>query len=183
MLRAKKKRPIITFGHPGLIQKTEAIQLVDQEILELVREMFAIMYAAPGVGLAAPQVNVHKQLCVVGFEEKGEFIEHALINPRITTSFGEEINYDEGCLSFPGIHAKVMRPSGVIVEAIGLDEKPLTLRAGGLLARVLQHEIDHLSGVLFIDRLAEHERRHVANALERLQERSLKKFGISCKNT
>jgi len=179
MFRARKKRPILTYGHPGLIQPPEAVKNVDQEIREIVQEMFAVMYAAPGVGLAAPQVNIHKQICVIGFDEGMEQIELALINPRITSSFGEEVNFDEGCLSFPGIHAQVMRPSGVTVEAIGLDEKPFILRAEGFLARVLQHEIDHLNGVLFIDRMVKQQRQQIENALERLKEKSLKKFGLS----
>ena len=179
MLRARKKRPIITFGHPGLVQKPEIVKKVDQEIREIVEEMFSIMYAAPGVGLAAPQVNIHKRICVIGLDDGPEEIELALINPRITSFFGEETNIDEGCLSFPGIHAQVMRPSGVTVEAIGLDEKPIKFRAEGYFARVLQHEIDHLNGVLFIERLAERERRQIANALERLRGKSIKKFGLS----
>jgi peptide deformylase len=179
MLRARKNRPILTFGHPGLIQAAEEIKKVDQDIRDLAAEMFDIMYAAPGVGLAAPQVNIHKRICVIGFEEGPQQIELTLINPRITSLFGEEENYDEGCLSFPGIHAHVMRPSGVVVEAIGLDGKPFSLRTEGFLARVLQHEIDHLNGVLFIERLAERERRQMANALERLREKSLKKYGLS----
>jgi len=183
MLRAKKKRPIITFGHPGLLQAAKDVKKVDQEIHEIIQEMFDVMYAAPGVGLAAPQLNVHKRICVVSVEDDdGEDFELALINPRITSYFGEETIFDEGCLSFPGIHAKILRPFGVTVEAIAPNENEISLRADGLLARVLQHEIDHLNGILFIEHFAERERQNTANALERLKGKSLKKFGLPPQN-
>lgn len=170
---------IITYGHPDLITPSAPVQAVDQEIRELVRDMLRTMYRAPGVGLAAPQVDVLKRVCVVGFDEDGQHHELAIINPKITDHFGQETGYDEGCLSVPGIHSVVYRPSGIMVEGIGMNEEPLRFLAEGFMARVLQHEIDHLDGILFVDRLGANEREKVAHTLERLEARTRKKLSAS----
>ena len=175
LLRPKNTLDIITFGHPDLVQPSAPVDRVDQEIRELVRDMLRTMYKAPGVGLAAPQVDVLKRVCVVGFDEDGRHEELALINPRITGYFGQESGYDEGCLSVPGIHSVVFRPSGIMVEGISLQEEPIRFQAEGFMARVLQHEIDHLDGILFVDRLGPAEREKLAQQLARLEARTQKK--------
>ncbi|MDR2733326.1 MAG: peptide deformylase [Spirochaetota bacterium] len=179
MPRVSKKLSIIHYGHPSLLRAAKPVSAVDQEIRELAVEMISMMYAAPGVGLAAPQVNVSRHMCVIGVDEGREKTELVLINPKIVSVFGLEMVMEEGCLSFPGIHTHIIRPSGVEIEAIGLDEKPIKLRAEGFLARVIQHEIDHLNGVLFIDYLAEQERQRLENSLERLKGKTIKKFGLA----
>lgn len=176
MLRHKNTLDIITYGHPDLVRPSAPIERVDQEIRELIRDMFRTMYKAPGVGLAAPQVHVLKRLCVIGFDEGGRHEELALINPRITGFFGPESSYDEGCLSVPGIHSVILRPSGVMVEAIDVNEQPLKFQVDGFMARVLQHEIDHLDGVLFVDRLESNERESLSRSLERIEARAQKKL-------
>lgn len=176
LLRPQNTLKIITFGHPDLVQASAPVKRVDQEIKELVHDMLRTMYKAPGVGLAAPQVDVLKRVCVVGFDENGRHEELALINPRITDYFGQETGYDEGCLSFPGIHSVVFRPSGIMVEAIDLQEEPVRFYAEGFMARVLQHEIDHLDGVLFVDRLEPAAREKLVQQLARLEARTRKKY-------
>jgi len=177
--RAPQKHAIIHYGHPALVQIAQPVAVVDQEIRELVIEMFSIMYAAPGVGLAAPQLDISKQICVIGTEDGQEKIELALINPKIVSVFGLEMVMDEGCLSVPGIHAQIIRPYGAVIEAIGLDEKPIKLRLEGFPARVAQHEIDHLNGVLFIDYLSAQERQRFEHSLDRLREKTIKKIGLA----
>ena len=178
MLRAKNKHEIITWGHPELVKPSLEVPRVDAEMRELVAEMFVTMYKARGSGLAAPQIGIHKRLCVVGFEERGKLTELAIFNPRITLSFGEECGYDEGCLSIPGLYSLVLRPAGITVEGIGLDEEPVSLNAEGFLARVLQHEIDHLDGTLFVDRLTPERRAAAEEALARLELRTRKRFHL-----
>ena len=178
MLRAKGKHEIITWGHPELVRPSLEIPRVDAEIRELVSEMFVTMYKARGSGLAAPQIGIHKRLCVIGFEERGQLTELAIINPKITLSFGEECGYDEGCLSIPGLYSLVLRPAGIAVEGIGLDEEPVSIKTEGFLARVLQHEIDHLDGVLFVDRLSPERRTAAEAALERIEQRTRKRFQL-----
>ncbi|HPH03913.1 MAG TPA: peptide deformylase [Spirochaetota bacterium] len=179
LLRSKNLLDIITYGHPDLTIPSAPVHAVDQEIRELVRDMLRTMYRAPGVGLAAPQVDVLKRVCVVGFDEDGEHHELAIINPRITGHFGQETGYDEGCLSVPGIHSIVYRPAGILVEGIDINEEPLKFHAEGFLARVLQHEIDHLDGILFVDRLEAAAKEKVTQSLDRLQARTLKKIAGS----
>jgi peptide deformylase len=140
---------ILNHTHPALRSKAQPVQRVDKEIRRLIRDMMETMRAAPGIGLAAPQVGVLKQVIVFDTGEDG--CSGALVNPRIVRSEGEATDV-EGCLSIPGLQGMVPRAAAVVVQ--GLDERgrPVEIQADGLLARVLQHEIDHLHGVLFIDR-------------------------------
>lgn len=125
---------------------------VDDKIRRLAADMAETMYAAPGIGLAATQVNVHQQLIVVDIsEERNQLL--VLINPQITASSGTE-EHEEGCLSVPGIYEKVTRAEKVSVRALGLDGQPFTLDADGLLAICIQHEIDHLKGKVFVEYLS-----------------------------
>ena len=153
-------------GDPILRKKAEAIEDVDDELRALARDMFDTMYDEDGVGLAGPQIGVARRIIVVDPREEGaEPI--ALINPVITAESDEEDRAEEGCLSIPGLRELVDRRVSVTVEAIGLDGDPVTLEATGLLARILQHEIDHLDGILFLDRLSPLKRKMLLKKWEK----------------
>jgi len=147
---------IATLGSQVLRQPARRISKVDESVRELARDMLRSMYAASGIGLAAPQVGVHKQLLVIDLDpENAAAPPMVLINPEIT-SFGAGLDtYEEGCLSIPGVYLDVVRPS--VVEVSYRDEmgRPQKLRADNLLARCIQHELDHLNGVLFVDRVTD----------------------------
>jgi peptide deformylase len=147
---------IATLGSQVLRQPARRISKVDEAVRELSRDMLRSMYAASGIGLAAPQVGVHKQLLVIDLDpENAAAPPMVLINPEIT-SFGAGLDtYEEGCLSIPGVYLDVVRPS--VVEVSYRDEmgRPQKLRADNLLARCIQHELDHLNGVLFVDRVTD----------------------------
>lgn len=138
------------YGDPVLRRRASAVESVTAEVLRLVADMTDTMYDEIGIGLAAPQVGHSLRLMVVG-DEEGRGVQ-ALVNPVITES-GGTVTAEEGCLSLPGIFADVTRAQWVKLEAHDLDGKPVAIAARGLRARVFQHEIDHLDGVLFIDRL------------------------------
>jgi peptide deformylase len=145
-------RPILKYGAPELETKSLSITGFDEEIKTLAEDMLETMYAAPGVGLAAPQVGVNLRLMVIditGGEEQGHQI--VFTNPEITEEEGTE-EAEEGCLSIPGFTAVVERPSRVHVVGQDLEGNPQELDAEGLLARVVCHEIDHLDGILYLDR-------------------------------
>ena len=138
------------YGDPVLRRRATAIETVTPDTRRLVDDMIDTMYDEVGIGLAAPQVGASVRLLVVGDEEgRGA---QALVNPAITAQ-GGQVTAEEGCLSLPGIFAQVTRSEWVTLEAQDLDGRPIAITARGLRARVFQHEIDHLDGVLFIDRL------------------------------
>jgi peptide deformylase len=156
---------ILEFPDPRLRTKAQPVSVFDQALKDLIDAMFATMYAAPGIGLAATQVNVHKQLLVLDVsEEKNQPL--ALINPKIVASDGSQV-YQEGCLSVPGIFADVERADRITVEAQDRDGQPITLQADGLLAVCIQHEMDHLVGKLFVDYLSPLKREMVRKKLEK----------------
>ncbi|HEX9819918.1 MAG TPA: peptide deformylase [Methylomirabilota bacterium] len=138
------------YGDPVLRRRARDVEAVTPEIRRLVDDMVDTMYDEVGIGLAAPQVGVSLRLMVVG-DEEGRGVQ-ALVNPAITEQ-GGEVKAEEGCLSLPGIFASVTRAEWVTLEAQDLEGRPVSITARGLRARVFQHEIDHLDGVLFIDRL------------------------------
>jgi len=138
------------YGDPVLRRRARDVEAVTPEIRRLVDDMVDTMYDEVGIGLAAPQVGVSLRLMVVGDEEGGGV--QALVNPAIIER-GGEVKAEEGCLSLPGIFASVTRAEWVTLEARDLEGRPVSITARGLRARVFQHEIDHLDGVLFIDRL------------------------------
>jgi len=138
------------YGDPVLRRRATAVETVTPDVRRLVNDMIDTMYDEVGIGLAAPQVGASVRLLVVGDEEgRGA---QALVNPAITAQ-GGTVTAEEGCLSLPGIFAQVTRSEWVTLEAQDLDGRPIAITARGLRARVFQHEIDHLDGVLFIDRL------------------------------
>ena len=138
------------YGDPVLRRRARDVEAVTPEIRRLVDDMVDTMYDEVGIGLAAPQVGVSLRLMVVGDEEGGGV--QALVNPAIIER-GGEVKAEEGCLSLPGIFASVTRAEWVTLEARDLEGRLVSITARGLRARVFQHEIDHLDGVLFIDRL------------------------------
>jgi len=147
-------RKIVTYGHPVLEKLAEPVPQIDGEIIDLARDMVLTMHAAPGIGLAAPQVNVSRRVITVDLsvgENPDDLI--ILVNPELLAAEGEEVS-EEGCLSVPGIHENVKRPARVRIKGLDLKGKEKVLDATGQLARVFCHEIDHINGRLFIERLS-----------------------------
>jgi peptide deformylase len=138
------------YGDPVLRRRAADVTDITPQVRAIVADMIETMYDEAGIGLAAPQIGVSLRLMVVGHEERRE--PRALVNPAIVARSGE-VTAEEGCLSLPGIFAEVTRSEWVDLEATDLEGRPVKIHRRGLLARVLQHEVDHLDGVLFIDRL------------------------------
>lgn len=155
-------KPLIILPDPLLRQLSKPVERVDSDILKLADDMLETMYDAPGIGLAAIQVGVARRLLVIDVsredEEKRPLV---FINPEILTSSDERSTYEEGCLSIPDYYAEVERPAKVTVRSIDREGKEQTIEAEGLLATCLQHEIDHLNGVLFIDHISRLKREMV----------------------
>jgi peptide deformylase len=148
-------REIVLLGDPILREKTREVEVFDDELRALVDDMFQTMAFAEGAGLAAPQVGVPLRVLVADVRrDHGDEARVALVNPRIVESGSETDRAHEGCLSIPGVSEVVTRPYRVVVEGFDPQGEPLRIEAEGLWARVLQHEVDHLDGVLFIDRMS-----------------------------
>ena len=150
---------ICTIGDEVLREKSEEVKVFDDALKMLVDAMFETLDEADGVGLAGCQVGAPSRLFIVSI--KDENIRSVFINPQIIETSYETGPYEEGCLSLPGEYFKVVRPLEVTVQAQDVKGKPFTVRAKGLLARVIQHEYDHLDGMMFIDRLSEADREKV----------------------
>lgn len=135
-------------GSPVLRQESAAVTAIDDETRKFIADMFETMAAAKGVGLAANQVGVARRIAVIDADDQ----RFAMINPTIVSAEGRD-TAEEGCLSIPDIYGDVTRPARVVLEALDQDGKPFRLEAGGLVARAIQHEIDHLDGILFLDHL------------------------------
>ena len=147
--------PILVAPHKSLKSRARAVLPADRDAVRLLApRMLAAMYAAPGIGLAAPQVDVGLRLAVVDLAPGDERAPIVLVNPEITRVSAEWATREEGCLSLPGQYAEVSRPAAVRVAYADLDGKRHEIDAEGLLAACLQHEIDHLDGVLFVDHLS-----------------------------
>jgi peptide deformylase len=163
-------RKIVTFGHPVLEKVAEAVAEIGPEIRDLARDMVLTMHAAPGIGLAAPQVAVSKRVITVDLsvgENPAEVI--ILVNPALLETEGEEVS-EEGCLSVPGIHENVKRPARVVIRGLDLEGKERVIEATGTLARVFCHEIDHINGRLFIEKLSPLKKALAKKKLRRDQE-------------
>lgn len=153
-------RPVVTTPEPILRRKARKVQSFDQELQQLIDDMIETMREAPGVGLAAPQVGISQRVIVVEYAEGSEDPDtpdkpaklYALVNPKVTREGRAIESGNEACLSIPGYFGEVPRPASVTVEAQDRHGKQLKIRAKGWLGRIIQHEIDHLNGVLFIDR-------------------------------
>ena len=147
--------PILTAPDPRLKVKAQKVAAVDDEVRRLMDDMLETMYEAPGIGLAAPQVGVAKRVIVVDTAREGEPPQPLrLANPEILWQSAELAVYNEGCLSVPEHYADVERPAEVKIRYLDYDNKPQEIHAKGLLATCLQHEIDHLEGILFVDHLS-----------------------------
>ncbi len=162
-------KEILTFPNPILYKRSREIKEVNGKLVKLVDDMLETMYKAPGIGLAAPQIGENIRLIVFDLSprESKEKRPQYLINPVITASEGIVVE-EEGCLSVPNVREKVKRYAHVEVKGLDLDGKEKIWEAQGLLAVVFQHEIDHLNGVLFIDRLGPVKRRRIKKKLLRL---------------
>ena len=164
---------IVKYPHPALRHAAKPVASIDKDVQMVAGQMLELMYKAEGLGLAAPQVDFPFQLLVMNFEgdpEKKE-MEYVAINPVIVESKGT-LNDREGCLSFPGMQGMIPRPTDVTVKATTLEGEPLEFRATGLLARAVQHEHDHLHGILFIDRMEPADREATASVVEKLLRRN-----------
>jgi len=172
-------RTILEVPDALLRQKSTPVEKVDDEIRALVADMFETMYEAPGIGLAAIQVGVPKRILVIDLqepeEEGGEPVRdpRVFINPEILEESDEEVPYTEGCLSVPDQYAEVDRPDRIRARWLDLDGKPRDEEIAGLLATCLQHEMDHLNGVLFIDHLSRLKREMILKKLTK-QRKELK---------
>jgi peptide deformylase len=155
---------ILTVGNELLRVKAEPINRIGPECGKLAAKMIEVMHQGKGVGLAGPQIGLTKRIFVVHAEGDTPRV---FINPSILETSQDLVKYEEGCLSVPGVWADVVRPSTIRIQAWNERGRPFTLDAGGLLARIIQHEYDHLEGVLFIDRLSEPKRNRILAKLEK----------------
>jgi len=147
-------REILIIGDPILTRRSEPVDAVTEDIVRLARDMVETVHAAPGIGLAAPQVGLNKRVIVVDLSvgEDPDAL-HVLVNPEIVAKEGEAI-CEEGCLSVPDIKEKVARPYRVVVRGLDLEGRPVEIEGEDLLARAFCHEIDHLDGILFVEKLS-----------------------------
>jgi peptide deformylase len=166
-------RPILILPDSRLRLVSEPVKSIDGEVQKLVDDMFETMYDAPGVGLAAIQVGVPKRVITADLAKKDEpRAPQVFINPEIVSRSEELSTYEEGCLSIPEIHEDVERPAQVRVRYLDRDGKPQEVDAEGLLATCLQHEIDHLNGVLFIDHLSKLKRDRIVKKFTKAAKRA-----------
>ena len=165
--------PILRYPDPRLLKPSRPVTDFGDSLKSLIADMAQTMYEAPGVGLAAPQINVHKQLIVIDVsEQKNEL--RVFINPQIIKASEEKAIFEEGCLSLPGIYDEIERPAKVTVRALDADGKEFEIEAEGLLAVCVQHEIDHLKGSIFVDYLSPMKRNRIKKKLLK-EEREMKK--------
>jgi peptide deformylase len=159
---------ILEFPDPRLRTKAEPVAQVDDTVRKLVADMFETMYAAPGIGLAATQVNVHQRIVVIDVsEEKNQPL--VFINPEITVLDDEKADCEEGCLSVPGYAEAVSRPTHIRVNALDANGEKFEIQPSDLLAVCIQHEVDHLNGKLFVDYLSPLKRQRIRAKLEKDQ--------------
>ena len=179
-----------TYGNGSLKQVSEKVTVFDRELVTLAEYMTRAMHELNGIGLAAVQIGVHKRLIVLDIPQSsvgnpptpGEMqllpqMPLALVNPEIIEFGGETEPYDEGCLSVPGLYAEVIRPRLIKVRAQDLTGESFEFECGGLLARCIQHEVDHLEGYLFVDRLSDEVKSSVSGELAAMERRG-KKFNF-----
>jgi peptide deformylase len=158
-------KPIRTFGDPVLTSRAAPVTDVDGRIVRLVDEMFdSLIDSGNGLALAAPQIGVQKQVVVWDLGDEPL----AIVNPEIVESDGEWV-YDEGCLSIPGLYVEMLRPKTVLVRGVDLDGNPIQFEADELEARMFQHEIDHLNGVLMFDRMTADQRKEALAEYRRIE--------------
>jgi peptide deformylase len=169
-------RKVKVLGDPVLRKEAAEVVAYDEGLRSLVRDMFETMYHEEGIGLAAPQVGVSQRVIVLDLRREDHDDEPiALVNPRLTWKSTETAKQTEGCLSIPGLEEIVERPAKVRVEAHDPEGEPIEMEADDLLARALQHEIDHLDGILFIDRVSALKRRMLLKKWKKLEEEEKQK--------
>ena len=164
----KKGSSIRTYGDPVLAAMADEITNIDGKLVNLAEDMFRVMYQAPGLGLAGPQIGVQKQIFVYDVDDDPQVI----INPKIVESSGEWV-YDEGCLSIPGLYVEMLRPKKVLVSGFTLEGDEVQIEADELLARLFQHEIDHLQGVLMFERMTPDQRKQALAEYRRREENKI----------
>lgn len=174
---------IVLYGQPVLREKAEPVTTFDPALAQLADQMLEAMYEAKGIGLAAQQVGLTQSICVLDVPPESDLDEDdqrlnphiempiALVNPEVLDPGPETWTYEEGCLSFPDINGKVIRPWKIRVRYQDLQGNPHEIEAEGLVGRAIQHEVDHLNGVLFIDRMSNAKRLALAGKLKRLRGR------------
>jgi peptide deformylase len=164
--------PIVKYGDPVLRRKTAQVPTIDPPLQQTIEDMFRTMYAAPGIGLAANQVGISKCFAVIDIHPDGKARPIVIINPIIEAHEGS-LYEDEGCLSVPGFSARVKRAAKVRVRALNEHGLPVVIEGEGLMARCLQHEIDHLNGKLYIDHLSLVQRLRVKRGIARRRKSGL----------
>ena len=164
------KLPILIAPDPRLKTKCKPVEAVDDGVRKLMDDMLETMYAAPGIGLAAPQVGVLKRVLVLDVAREGEDAQPLFVaNPEVLWTSEEEATYNEGCLSLPDHYADVVRPASVRVRFLDRNDEVREMEADGLLATCIQHEIDHLDGILFVDRISALKRNMIMRKLAKEQ--------------
>lgn len=161
-------KPILTYGNPKLHEIAEPVDVIDDEIQELIDDMFETMFDADGVGLAATQLGINKSIIVIHTsnpEHNASML--TLINLEILDTEGSSV-YEEGCLSVPGVTAEVDRPDVITVRYLDREGKTIEMTADGLLSRVIQHEYDHLNGILFVQKLDTPNKKALSPQLKKL---------------
>jgi peptide deformylase len=158
---------ILQYPDPRLYTVAKPVEKVDAKIQKLIGDMAETMYDAPGIGLAATQVNVHQQIIVIDTSENKKNLQ-VFINPQIKTKQGSQ-DYDEGCLSVPGVYETVTRAESIIVEALDKNGQPFTIEADGLLAVCIQHEMDHLLGKVFVQYLSPLKQNRIKTKMQKMQ--------------
>ncbi|GHU39263.1 peptide deformylase [Spirochaetia bacterium] len=162
---------VIKLGGEALREKTTEVKKFDDELRALCAEMFNILHLQKGIGLACPQVGVLKRMFVIHIESDKPRV---FINPSIVSTSEKTSEFEEGCLSIPGVYAEIIRPSMVRVQAWNERGRPFTLDASGILARCIQHEYDHLQGILFIDKLSQAKRDRLIAKYEKIKSKKIK---------
>lgn len=157
--------PILHYPDPRLHKVAAKVSQVDHEIRKLINNMAETMYAAPGIGLAATQVDVHKRIIVIDISETRDQL-RVFINPELLETSGEA-DHEEGCLSVPGVFEKVRRAASIKIRALDRDGKPYTLEAQDLLAVCIQHEMEHLEGKVFVEHLSRLKQQRILNRLRK----------------
>jgi len=162
-----RARPVVIVGEPVLHTPAAPVIEFTAELASLIEDMFATMYVAEGVGLAAPQIGVGLSVFVYDcHDDEGSVAKGHIVNPMITWASDDLVDFDEGCLSVPGPYAPLARPREVTVDGVDATGEPITVSGSGFLARCLIHETEHLSGTLYIDHLNRRRRSRVLQALE-----------------
>ena len=159
---------LVYYGNEILKDVAEEVKNIDHKIIDLIDIMFNIMYKEKGIGLAAPQINIQSRIIILDIT-MSDGPSMALVNPVIIGISDNKESYDEGCLSLPGISADILRPFQVSVKGYTPKGKEVQIDADGLLARVFQHEIDHLNGILFIDHLENYQRKELTSDLKKIK--------------